>query len=53
METIDVILEATGGGTRLGAANAKAIHNATGMRLREYPLTLDNHLERPHAFAWS
>lgn len=53
METIDVILKANGGGTRSGAASAKAIHNTTGMRLREYPLTLDNDLDLRRAFAWS
>ena len=53
METIDVILNANGRGIRPGAANAKAIHNTTGMPLREYPLTLDNDLDLRRAFAWS
>ncbi|WP_448662048.1 aldehyde oxidoreductase molybdenum-binding subunit PaoC [Sphingomonas sp. CJ20] len=30
----------------VGAAVANAMYNATGVRLREYPLTLDKHLER-------
>ena len=30
----------------VGAAVANAIYNATGVRVRDYPLTLDKHLER-------
>ena len=29
-----------------GAAVANAIHNATGVRVRDYPITLDKFLER-------
>jgi xanthine dehydrogenase YagR molybdenum-binding subunit len=33
----------------VGAAVANAIYNATGVRVREYPITLDKHLDRlPH-----
>lgn len=34
-----------------GAAIANAIHNATGIRVREYPLTLDRYLDRLPAVA--
>ncbi|MEG3175144.1 aldehyde oxidoreductase molybdenum-binding subunit PaoC [Sphingomonas sp. RB3P16] len=30
----------------VGAAIANAVYNATGVRIREYPLTLDKHLDR-------
>jgi xanthine dehydrogenase YagR molybdenum-binding subunit len=30
----------------VGAAVANAIHNATGVRVRDYPITLDKLLER-------
>ena len=30
----------------VGAAVANAVYNATGVRVRDYPLTLDKHLER-------
>ena len=30
----------------VGAAIANAMYNATGVRLRDYPLTLDKHLDR-------
>jgi xanthine dehydrogenase YagR molybdenum-binding subunit len=30
----------------VGAAVANAVYNATGVRVREYPITLDKHLER-------
>ena len=30
----------------VGAAIANAIYNATGVRLRDYPMTLDKHLEK-------
>ncbi|MYL97303.1 molybdopterin-dependent oxidoreductase [Novosphingobium sp. FGD1] len=30
----------------VGAAVANAIYNATGVRIREYPITLDKHLDR-------
>ncbi len=30
----------------VGAAIANAVYNATGVRLRDYPLTLDKHLDR-------
>ncbi|MBB5986589.1 xanthine dehydrogenase YagR molybdenum-binding subunit [Sphingobium sp. B1D3A] len=30
----------------MGAAIANAIYNATGVRLRDYPMTLDKHLSR-------
>ena len=30
----------------VGAAVANAIHNATGVRIREYPVTLDKYLDR-------
>ncbi len=33
----------------VGAAIANAIYNATGVRVRDYPITLDKHLEKlPH-----
>jgi len=33
----------------VGAAVANAVYNATGVRVRDYPITLDKHLERlPH-----
>ena len=33
----------------VGAAVANAVYNATGVRVRDYPVTLDKHLERmPH-----
>jgi xanthine dehydrogenase YagR molybdenum-binding subunit len=35
----------------VGAAVANAMYNATGVRLRDYPLTLDKHLERLPALA--
>jgi xanthine dehydrogenase YagR molybdenum-binding subunit len=35
----------------VGAAIANAMYNATGVRLREYPLTLEKHLERLPAVA--
>jgi xanthine dehydrogenase YagR molybdenum-binding subunit len=35
----------------VGAAVANAIYNATGVRVRNYPLTLDKHLERLPAVA--
>jgi xanthine dehydrogenase YagR molybdenum-binding subunit len=35
----------------VGAAVANAIHNATGVRVRDYPITLDKHLERLPAIA--
>ena len=30
----------------VGAAVANAIHNATGIRVRDYPITLDKLIER-------
>jgi xanthine dehydrogenase YagR molybdenum-binding subunit len=30
----------------VGAAIANAIYNATGVRVRDYPITLDKHLEK-------
>lgn len=30
----------------VGAAIANAVYNATGVRVRDYPITLDKHLER-------
>ena len=30
----------------VGAAVANAIYNATGARVRDYPITLDKHLDR-------
>lgn len=30
---------------RAGAAVANAVYNATGVRIRDYPMTLDKHLE--------
>ena len=30
----------------VGAAVANAMHNATGVRVRDYPLPLDKHLDR-------
>jgi len=30
----------------VGAAIANAVYNATGVRIRDYPLTLDKHLDR-------
>ncbi|UZK64638.1 aldehyde oxidoreductase molybdenum-binding subunit PaoC [Sphingomonas sp. M1-B02] len=35
----------------VGAAIANAIYNATGVRVRDYPITLDKHLERLPAVA--
>ena len=35
----------------VGAAIANAMYNATGVRLRDYPLTLDKHLDRLPAVA--
>ncbi|QJU58393.1 xanthine dehydrogenase family protein molybdopterin-binding subunit [Sphingomonas sp. AP4-R1] len=35
----------------VGAAVANAVYNATGVRVRDYPLTLDKHLERLPAIA--
>lgn len=35
----------------VGAAVANAIHNATGVRVREYPITLDKYLDRLPALA--
>jgi len=35
----------------VGAAVANAIYNATGVRVRDYPITLDKHLERLPAIA--
>ena len=35
----------------VGAAVANAIHNATGVRVREYPLTLDKYIDRLPAVA--
>ena len=35
----------------VGAAIANAIHNATGVRVRDYPITLDKYLERMPAVA--
>ncbi len=35
----------------VGAAIANAVYNATGVRLRDYPLTLDKHLDRLPAVA--
>jgi xanthine dehydrogenase YagR molybdenum-binding subunit len=35
----------------VGAAIANAIYNATGVRLRDYPITLDKHLEKLPAIA--
>ncbi len=35
----------------VGAAVANAIHNATGVRVRDYPITLDKHLDRLPAVA--
>ncbi len=34
-----------------GAAVANAVYNATGVRIRDYPLTLDKHLEKLPAIA--
>ena len=34
-----------------GAAVANAIHNATGIRIREYPITLDKYLDKLPAVA--
>jgi len=33
----------------IGAAIANAIHNATGVRVRDYPITLDKLLRLPEA----
>ena len=30
----------------VGAAVANAVYNATGVRIRDYPLTLEKHLDR-------
>ncbi|MGP7796744.1 aldehyde oxidoreductase molybdenum-binding subunit PaoC [Sphingomonas sp. CLY1604] len=35
----------------VGAAVANAVYNATGVRIRDYPLTLDKHLEKLPAVA--
>ena len=35
----------------VGAAVANAVYNATGVRIRDYPLTLDKHLDRLPAIA--
>ena len=35
----------------VGAAVANAIYNATGVRVRDYPITLDKHLDRLPAVA--
>ena len=35
----------------VGAAVANAIYNATGVRVRDYPITLDKHLEKLPAIA--
>ncbi|WP_174291213.1 aldehyde oxidoreductase molybdenum-binding subunit PaoC [Sphingomonas bacterium] len=35
----------------VGAAIANAVYNATGVRVRDYPITLDKHLERLPAIA--
>ncbi|PZO79616.1 MAG: xanthine dehydrogenase [Sphingomonas hengshuiensis] len=35
----------------VGAAVANAIYNATGVRVRDYPITLDKYLDRLHAIA--
>jgi len=35
----------------VGAAIANAMYNATGVRLRDYPLTLDKHFEKLPAIA--
>ncbi len=35
----------------VGAAVANAVYNATGMRIRDYPLTLEKHLDRLPAIA--
>jgi len=35
----------------VGGAVANAVYNATGVRIRDYPLTLDKHLERLPAIA--
>ena len=35
----------------VGAAIANAVYNATGVRVRDYPLTLDKHLDRLPALA--
>ncbi len=35
----------------VGAAVANAVYNATGVRIREYPLTLDKHLAKLPTFA--
>ena len=35
----------------VGAAVANAVYNATGVRVRDYPITLDKHLERLPAIA--
>jgi xanthine dehydrogenase YagR molybdenum-binding subunit len=32
--------------TGVAAATANAVYNATGVRVRDYPLTLDKHLSR-------
>jgi len=34
-------------------AIANAVYNATGIRIREYPLTLDKHLDKLPQIAWS
>ncbi len=36
----------------VGAAIANAIYNATGVRVRDYPITLDKHLDRLPAITW-
>ncbi|WP_256364119.1 hypothetical protein [Brevundimonas sp. LM2] len=35
----------------VGAAIANAVYNATGVRIRDYPLTLDKYLDRLPAIA--
>jgi xanthine dehydrogenase YagR molybdenum-binding subunit len=35
----------------VGAAVANAVYNATGVRVRDYPITLEKHLERLPAIA--
>jgi xanthine dehydrogenase YagR molybdenum-binding subunit len=35
----------------VGAAVANAIYNATGVRIRDYPITLDKHLDKLPSFA--
>ncbi|MDP9057517.1 MAG: xanthine dehydrogenase family protein molybdopterin-binding subunit [Pseudomonadota bacterium] len=37
----------------VGAAVANAVYNATGVRIRDYPITLDKYLDRLPAVAWS